>query len=262
MNSPFFSIIIPTYNSESTLVQCMESILQQTYVDYEVLIIDGCSIDSTCTIAKQYQNSFPNFQFISEKDEGIYDAMNKGIKMSKGEWLYFMGSDDRFFNNDILAIVNDKVNSLHCDVIYGNVSSVILGEKYDGIFDKNKILYKNICHQSIFFKKSIFEITGLFNLKYRAYADWNHNFSWLLNPKINKVYINEVIAYYAAGGFSEKNGDPIFEKDKIINYLISGKDLFTLIEKLVILKTSIVNAFRRYDFQSILRVLIYFPNYI
>ena len=96
------TIIIPTYNCEKTIGDALDSILGQSIKEVEVLIVDGLSTDRTLEIVAQYQTKHANIVLHSEKDEGIYDAMNKGIGLAKGDWLYFMGSDDTLFENTTL----------------------------------------------------------------------------------------------------------------------------------------------------------------
>ena len=95
---PFISIIIPTFNAESTILKALESILQQTFKDFEILIIDGLSKDKTIEIVENLKDS--RIKIHSDKDIGIYDAMNKGIHYAQGKWLYFIGSDDYLYNNE------------------------------------------------------------------------------------------------------------------------------------------------------------------
>src|SRR5688572_7883253 len=102
MGHTLFSIIIPTFNSSLTLRACLDSIAGQTFKNYEVIIMDGLSEDNTIQLANNYRSSLPNLRVISEKDYGIYDAMNKSIKIAKGSWLYFMGSDDFFYDRGVL----------------------------------------------------------------------------------------------------------------------------------------------------------------
>jgi len=215
------SIIIPTFNSAKTLSIALESILKQSFSDYEILIIDGLSTDNTIAIAENYQDT--RIKLFSEKDKGIYDAMNKGIEYSKGEWLYFLGSDDKLYHSDILKDVFNEVEKNKCDVIYGDVYSTRFNGRHSGEYNYKKIFDQNICHQAIFFKKKIFKKTGLFNLRYRSHADWDHNMHWLLDPTISKSYYDCIIADYADGGFSSLNGDPLFDNEKTIKYLIYGK---------------------------------------
>ena len=114
---PFFSIIIPTFNSAKTLNSAIESVLNQSFDKYEILIIDRVSCDETLKIAQSFNDE--RIRILSDMDKGIYDAMNKGIKLAKGEWVYFLGSDDRFYDETIL----DKVSlyKSFSKIIYGNV---------------------------------------------------------------------------------------------------------------------------------------------
>lgn len=95
------SIIIPTYNSASVLPRALDSIICQTFTNWEVLIMDGISTDDTLKMAQSYNDS--RIRIYSEPDNGIYDAMNKGINKANGEWLYFLGSDDCLFSKDVLS---------------------------------------------------------------------------------------------------------------------------------------------------------------
>ena len=93
---PKISIITPTLNAAETLEACILSVKNQTYLNKEHLIIDGQSTDGTLHILKKHAENYPQLKWITENDDGIYDAMNKGIDLSSGDWLYFMGSDDYF----------------------------------------------------------------------------------------------------------------------------------------------------------------------
>ncbi len=216
-----FTIIIPTYNSENTLSNSIDSILKQTFTDFEILIMDGVSTDKTVEIAKSYNDS--RIIVHSEKDKGIYDAMNKGIQLAKGNWLIFLGSDDKLFDANVLSKVAKIIFANTYDVIYGDVYSTRFNGRYDGEFGEDKILKKNICHQAIFFNKSVFKKVGNFDLNYKVYADWDHNLRWMLNPKIDKKYVDIVISDYADGGFSSQNSDPIFLKEKQFNVFLYGR---------------------------------------
>src|ERR1700722_16529958 len=102
--SNLLSIIIPTYNSQNTILTALQSIVKQSFDDFEIIIVDGLSNDDTVTIVKNFQDD--RIKIISELDNGIYDAMNKGIDRAKGDWLYFLGSDDRLYNDTVLEDVN------------------------------------------------------------------------------------------------------------------------------------------------------------
>ena len=99
---PKISIITPTLNAGKTLEACILSVVNQTYLNKEYLIIDGLSTDGTPGMVKKYADIYPYIKWISEKDAGIYEAMNKGIDLSSGEWIYFLGADDRFYSDRVL----------------------------------------------------------------------------------------------------------------------------------------------------------------
>jgi glycosyltransferase involved in cell wall biosynthesis len=218
MKSSFFSIIIPAFNAEKTISKSLDSIIAQTFKEIEVVCVDGGSTDNTLEIIKEYSQKNKFISFISEKDSGIYDAMNKGIRLAKGKWIYFFGSDDSFFNKTVLADIYDAAKKFNGSVIYGNVYSTVYGKKYDGEFDKQKILSGNIAHQAIFYNKKLFAKIGDYNLKYRILADWEYNLRWMNNSRIKRKYVDLTVANYAAGGKSDNVYDQPFYTD--FQYLI------------------------------------------
>lgn len=211
MNSPLISIIIPTYNSGKTLSITIDSIIQQTFRNYEILIIDGASTDSTIEKAQKYNDN--RIRVFSEPDSGIYDAMNKGITLANGEWLYFLGSDDYFYNYEVLSSISEFLNNKKLDVFYGNVIFRNSGNKYDGVFTAFKLIEQNISHQAIFARKEVYKKLGYFDTKYNVVADWHFNLRWFGNRKIKHKYIENTIAYYVEGGYSTYTFDKKFDED-------------------------------------------------
>ncbi len=241
---PFYSIIIPTYNSEITISRALESVLQQTFSDYEILIMDGLSTDRTKIIVKQYQSTNKNIHFYSEEDKGIYDAMNKGINTSNASWLYFMGSDDYLFDADVLKKIYHYVNEGVHEVIYGNVNSTYYKGLYDGNFDYKKLTQKNICHQAIFIKKSVFNAIGTFDISYKVLADWHHNIRWFYNSRIKHRYVDLTIAEYTAGGISYYNQDYKFKS--LRNELFLKYGFFKIpIDTRIVLLSKIVRKYKK-----------------
>tara|TARA_R110000772_G_scaffold113092_1_gene217388 strand:+ start:825 stop:1550 length:726 start_codon:yes stop_codon:yes gene_type:complete len=220
--TPLISVIIPTYNSSSTLDMALSSIVNQTYRNIEVLIIDGMSTDSTLGIARRYQKEHQNVVITSARDKGIYDAMNKGVELANGEWIYFMGSDDTFYVDDTLNEFYNICCKSNADIIYGNVYSSRFNGIHDGEFTNSKLTKKNICHQAMFFNKSIFKKKGKFNLKYKAHADWDFNISCFFSNRIKNQYYDFVVANYADGGFSSLNFDERFDKIRPFKCLLLG----------------------------------------
>ena len=146
------SIIIPTYNSASVLPKALESIVGQTFTDWEVLVMDGVSTDDTLKVAKSYNDS--RIRIYSEPDKGIYDAMNKGIKKAHGEWLYFLGSDDWLMNENALSDVFVQGALEGYDVVYGEVEAPHLASDHSGEWTL-QTLDRNRCHQAIFYRRSV-----------------------------------------------------------------------------------------------------------
>ena len=195
-----FSVIVPTYNSAKTIDKCLQSVIQQTCTDFEIIVIDGLSTDGTQDIVKQYIKT-NKVTLISEKDKGIYDAMNKGVSRSTGKWLYFLGSDDELYSNDILAMVakNIKANP-ESKFVYGDViTSDGTIERYKNYGFKD-LLSRCICHQSIFYHQSLFD-NEMYDLQYKVCADWDFNLK-LFAGNINPVYTNQIIAKFNLAGVS------------------------------------------------------------
>ena len=254
MAQPLFSIILPTCNAAASISACLNSIVNQNFHDWEIILMDAVSNDETIEIVKRYKENYPMIQIFSKKDDGIFDAMNQGLEKATGEWLFFIGSDDYLFDNNVLSKVAAVIGSnVSLNVIYGNVYSERFGGQYDGSFNFLKILYKNICHQSMFLRKDVFEYTGLFNLKYRAQADWDHNLKWMLSSKTKKMYIPVIIAHYADGGYSSVTGDELFERDRFRNYLLYSKGNLSLSQRLIVAGRETIKALIRLDRQRLRR---------
>ena len=216
------SIITTTLNSERYIESCILSVAEQSYKDIEHIIIDGLSSDKTVEIVRKYQERYSHIKLVSEKDRGIFDAMNKGIDMSHGEWIYFLGSDDVFFAKDVLERILgenddcDRFDFLYGDVIWGDTEKV-----YDGRFTPLKIGLKNICHQAIFFRRSLFDRYGKFQTEYHVLADWVYNMKMFGIDDVRKKYVDVIIAKYVISGYSSSHIDNAFNRD-YLDLLRSG----------------------------------------
>ena len=216
-----FSIIIPTYNSSKTLKRCLDSIFSQTFKNVEVWLIDGQSTDKTTEIIYEYSTKYNNIFFISEPDNGIYDAMNKGIKLAKGEWLYFLGSDDELYDDFVFEKVFASISKRKELIVYGNVliegnaGWAKNGDIYDGEFDLKKILKKNICHQAIFYNKNVFKKIGNFNINYRTCSDFDFNLRCFSRFKM--LHKDILICKFKGGATSFKLEDSNFSSDFYFN---------------------------------------------
>jgi glycosyltransferase involved in cell wall biosynthesis len=215
MSSPEvqLTIITPTYNAQDHILQCIESVSRQSFRNYEHLIIDGNSTDQTIRLVKERLHADNRIRFITEKDNGIYDAMNKGIMLAKSKWLYFLGADDSLKDQDTLQNMVGYLTGGYADIIYGNVFFQNLKRIYDHEFPIEKILKRNICHQAIFYHRSVFMKLGFYDLGYRTQSDYAFNLKCWLSGKVSHLYVPELIAIFADGGKSSGAIDPEFQRD-------------------------------------------------
>lgn len=213
----FFSIIIPSYNVERVLERCIKSIVNQTFVDFEIIIQDNLSADQTIDILEKFNDN--RVKIFSQKDRGVYDAMNKGVSHSSGDWLLFLGADDWLYNNAVLENVhNEIIKHTNEKFIYGNVkingncSWASDGEIYRGNTTIGELFESNICHQSIFYNRDIFKDGRIYDLKYPYSAD--HDFNIYCSSRFSTKYVNIIISNFAGGGLSSTENDVSFGKYK------------------------------------------------
>jgi len=221
----FFSIIIPTYNSVGTIKNCIKTLQQQTFTDFEILVMDGSSTDDTRVIVEGINDD--RIYFFSEQDQGVYDAMNKGIQIADAKWLFFLGSDDLLYNEDVLADMSKILNKTSAKFVYGNVKIVgdtswaKNGEVYKGETSIADLLTSNICHQCIFYSKEIFE-HKLYNIQYKVLAD--HDFNIYCASRYQMHYVPIIVSFFNAGGISSRLKDIGFEQDKWSNTVVYFKN--------------------------------------
>lgn len=211
------SVITVSFNSEKTIKKTIKSLLNQTINNFEYIIIDGKSTDNTLTIIKSFDNAFKSkgikYTWVSEKDSGIYDAFNKGVKLAKGTWISFLGSDDYYLKN-ALKIYNKEINNLnsYVDLIHSNVN---LGNRKN-IQDKWswKIFRKkmNIAHVGAFHHKLFFKKYGLFDTSYKIAGDYE----LLLRAKqdLKTHWFNKITAFMADGGASNNQIINVYKETK------------------------------------------------
>lgn len=212
MESPFVSVITPTFNAGPKLAATVASVLSQKGASYEYLIIDGGSTDGTLG---QLRDLGAAVSWTSAPDTGIYDAMNKGIRRSAGRFLCFLGAGDRLLPG-VLQAVSDEIGQRSPDAerrpcfLYGNVRWSIYPRPYDGPFTAFTLLRCNVCHQAIFYERTLFERLGQYDTKYRLFADWEFNLRCFADAGVEKKYVPLVVAEYESGGESDTSLDPVF----------------------------------------------------
>lgn len=224
------SLVIPSFQQASLLRGALQSIKNQIFKDYEIIVMDGGSTDGTAAIVREFKQ-LP-VTIYSEPDNGIYDAMNKGIARSTGDFIYFMGCDDRLYAFDTLKNVFSTPGIINNHVIYGDVVFSDTGKRYDGEFNDFKLMAGNICHQAIFVRREVFEKLGNFDIRYKTYADWEHNMRWFSTSWVKRQYLSIIIANFNTSGFSSQLQDELFFGElehirnkyfpKIIRYLAAN----------------------------------------
>ena len=231
------SIIIPTFNSSQTIQNNLDSIKKQTYLNYEIVVIDNNSTDDTITLIKK--NNFKNIKTIIEKDSGIYDAVNKGILNSTGDLVSILHSDDIYNHNDVLKnVVNAFNQKKNVEIVYGDLVYVknddinsVLRYWKPGKF-KNDLFLKgwHPPHPSFFAKKRLFDSYGLYNSKIGNSADVELMHRFMQIFKINFYYLNETLVKMRYGGKSNKNIMSIIRQNlEIIKFLNIQNSLYKII---------------------------------
>ena len=195
---PLITIVTVCYNAEKTIEESIQSVLNQTYPNIEYVIIDGGSKDHTVALLEKYKYQLG--YFISEPDNGIYDAMNKALKVAKGDWLYFLGSDDVLINKSIIA----EMVSLFTDrstIYYGNVIFKNQNTVYNFTISKWTLCYRNISHQSLFYTKESYKSQD-YDTSFIIFADHIYNILLYGSNKYKFEHIDKVIALYNDAGAS------------------------------------------------------------
>jgi len=211
------SIITVTYNSARTLTRAIRSVCRQDYKDIEYIIVDGESADTTLNIIKEYAAQYPQIKYVSEPDNGIYDAINKGIQMATGEIIGLLNSDDELQNNHILSHIIRHMEEEEADVLYGDLVYC----KYDAIehnpprvvryWKSNPFHEWEIKmgwmppHPTLYCRRKVFDTAGLYRTDFRISADYEFILRVFAIPELKKVYLPEVIIKMETGGISNRN---------------------------------------------------------
>jgi glycosyltransferase involved in cell wall biosynthesis len=203
------SIITVTYNSAATLADTLKTVRDQDYADVEHVLVDGASTDGTVDIIKQ----FPHVQnWVSEKDAGLYDAINKGIRMATGDVIGILNSDDFFPNSGVLSVIA-KAFEKDIDAVFGDIAFV-----HPGNLDKVIRLYSSKkfhpgrfaygfmpAHPSFYVKRSCYQSMGLYQTDYKIAADYELLMRFIYRFKIRTTYLPAILVYMRTGGVSNAN---------------------------------------------------------
>ena len=234
------SIITATFNSAVSINDAISSVENQSYNLIEHIIVDGASKDETIQLIKNIQNRVS--KLISEPDKGIYDALNKGIKLATGDVIGVLHSDDEFYELDVLENVMNIFQTTTADIVYGDL--VYVDKK-----DSNRIIrywtnkpYKSLMlnfgwmppHPSTFVRKEVYEKHGVYDATFKISSDYDFLLRIFKDPDLQKVYLPSILIRMRLGGASNKNLKNIFLKMKEDYFVLKRNKLcgfFTLFLK-------------------------------
>lgn len=208
------SIITATYNSAQTLGHTIESVIRQTYPDIEYIVVDGASTDGTQQIVKRYEPQLRGkMKWLSEKDHGIYDAMNKGIQMATGDIVGILNSDDYFTSNDIIEQLASAFHNESIDAVYGDIHFIRDGQPDKCIRYYSSKKFSPIwlrfgfmpAHPSFYCRREIFEKAGLYKTDYQIGSDYEMMVRLFMKHHIKARYLPIDFVTMRTGGTSTRN---------------------------------------------------------
>lgn len=205
------SLITVTYNSEKTLTTTFLSVLSQTYSDIEYIVVDGASTDNTVSLIKEYEPKFNGrMKWISEPDKGLYDAMNKGIRMATGDVVGILNSDDLFYDNRVLENIANELQTKNVDCLYGNLKFVDADNtnkvvrKWKGSQHKSGDFLKgwHPAHPTFYVRKKVYDKYGVFDTAFDISADFELMLRLIEKYKISNFYLDRYFVKMRMGGES------------------------------------------------------------
>lgn len=202
------SVITVTFNALPALKKTMASVMAQTSLDYEYIIVDGASTDGTAEYLSEKADG--SYRWISEPDSGIYEAMNKGVRMAQGEYCLFINAGDCFVDAKVLATVLPFMNGV--DLVIGNQIDVseqgVIADFYQakGSFSLNNLLQSSVCHQSTFIRRSVL-LERPYDEHLRLVSDWKFFLELYLGGNVSYRTVDVNICFFFEGGATDKNRD-------------------------------------------------------
>lgn len=202
------SIITVVRNNKETIRDAIESVLKQTYKDIEYIVIDGASTDGTVEVVRSYQDKIS--KFVSERDNGLYDAMNKGLALASGDIVGILNSDDFYVDRFVIERVVKEFKSRHVDSVFGDLVYIKPDNLYktvryydSGHFNPKKFAYGWMpAHPTFFVKNEVYKKYGLFRVDLKIAADFDLLVRFLYTHKISYGYIKKVLVKMRTGGVS------------------------------------------------------------
>nr|WP_294795091.1 glycosyltransferase family 2 protein [uncultured Mucilaginibacter sp.] len=208
MQTPKISLITVTRNAESTIKRCIESVLSQDYANVEYIVIDGQSTDGTLSIINSYRHGIA--YSVSEPDKGIYDAMNKGIKIATGDIVGLLNADDRFADTRVLSEVAEAFTNNEIDALYGNLEYVkpdgtVIRRWQSGSYKVSSFNWGWMApHPTFYCNRLIFNQLGYYDLGFGTAADYELMLRFMFLNKLRVHFLNKVMVKMNIGGASNE----------------------------------------------------------
>ena len=197
MNNPKVTIVIASFNSGKTIREALLSVKNQSFQDLECLVVDGASKDDTIEIVQEFVDKDPRFRYISEPDNGIYDAFNKGWRNAKGKWVYYLGSDDIIEKEGMRILMEEE------DESYAILSGYTRLVRLDG---STRIVKPGLpkfgIHQGMVMKRDVMKKMRGFDEKYRILADYDLMVR-IINAGYNMKVVDNIVGNFVVGGTSQ-----------------------------------------------------------
>lgn len=203
------SLITVVFNAENTIKRCIESIISQKFPNVEYIVIDGASTDKTVDIIQQYSQNIHHF--VSEPDKGIYDAMNKGIKMATGDVVGTLNADDFFAHDNALSLIassfqNNNSDTVYADLDYVDENDKIIRKWRSGNYNRRNFQFGWMPpHPTFYCKRIFFEKLGYYSLDYGTAADYELMLRFLYVHKLSAIPIRNAIVKMKTGGKSNNS---------------------------------------------------------
>lgn len=197
-----YTIITINYNNGKELRRTIESVINQTLTDFEYVVIDGGSTDDSISIIKEYADRIDFW--ISERDKGVYNAMNKGLSHAHGEYVNFMNSGDSFYSPTVLEEIDSQIGD--SDILFGNVCNSASGKVYGGVKAGCEVTFLTLkkeilCHQGTFYRRAIFE-RHPYDESLKLIADWKVNVQAIVFDNCKVKVVDTIVANYDLTGMS------------------------------------------------------------
>ncbi len=270
-DNPLISIVTVCLNNAEDLEKTILNVKNQNYKFKEHIIIDGGSVDDTVNVIKKYKEC--TSYWVSEKDNGVYDAMNKGILKSSGEIINFLNAGDCYYDNSVLNVVSENFEGFEKpEIIYGLSESFSVKEniKYiSGSKINENNLWKGmpICHQSMFFNKKVFQEIGLYDLRYKNMADYEFLLRYFKNKQNKKIiFIEKPLCKFALYGLSDSDYLANLKEIELISkkyYPFSFlKKVYFFIKRIKYYFLKILKNFKIYNLYRKIKYNIFFKEII